>query len=80
MELNIREALRYLGVRGTEEALLADMTALARELQNRITPRFTWRAFDLTGPSEFRIPDSEITSPPPSSHPGAPRRSAAQPA
>lgn len=60
MELNIREALRYLGVRGADEALLADMTALARELQNRITPRFTWRAFGLTADSEFAILDSAL--------------------
>lgn len=60
MELNIRDALRYLGVRGADEALLADMTALARELQNRITPRFTWRAFGLTADSEFTIPDSAL--------------------
>ena len=44
MELNIAEALRYLGAARPDEALLADMSALAEELQRRITPRFIWRA------------------------------------
>ncbi len=43
MELNIDEALRYLGVRGVpDEALQQQMSALARELQEHIRPRFTW--------------------------------------
>ena len=46
MELNILEALRYLGVREADDALHAQMTVLAQELQSRITPRFTWAAAD----------------------------------
>ncbi len=43
MTLNILEALRYLGIRGDPPAeLLASLSALAEELQTRITPRFTW--------------------------------------
>ena len=60
MELNIPDALRYLGVREADDALHAQMSALAQELQSRITPRFIWRAFDLTSTSEFRIPDSGL--------------------
>ena len=61
MALNIHEALRYLGVREADDALLAQASALAQELQNRITPRFTWRAVDLINNSGFRIPDSELS-------------------
>lgn len=60
MELNIDEALRYLGVREDPEgALHRQMSALASELQARITPRVIWRAFDLASNSEFQIPNSE---------------------
>ncbi|MBQ4581295.1 MAG: methionine synthase [Clostridia bacterium] len=61
MALNIHEALRYLGVKQSDDALLAQASALAQELQNRITPRFTWRAVDLINNSGFRIPDSELS-------------------
>ncbi len=43
MELNIDEALRYLGVKDDPDGSLhVQMTALAEELQRRIQPRFTW--------------------------------------
>lgn len=43
MELNIPEALRYLGIRGkADETLRQQMTALAQELRTRIKPRFVW--------------------------------------
>ena len=61
MALNIHEALRYLGVKQSDDALLAQASALAQELQSRITPRFTWRAVDLINNSGFRIPDSELS-------------------
>lgn len=61
MALNIHEALRYLGVKQADDALLAQASALAQELQNRIIPRFTWRAVDLINNSGFRIPDSELS-------------------
>ena len=61
MELNITEALRYLGVHGEpDEPLLQQMSALAQELQARIQPRFIWRSFALTSNSEFRIPHSAL--------------------
>lgn len=53
MELNILEALRYLGVREADDALHAQMTVLAQELQGRITPRFTWA---LTDTAELALP------------------------
>ncbi len=60
MALNIDEALRYLGVRDDPDGSLhAQAAALAQELQSRITPRFTWRAFDLTPDSALRLPPSE---------------------
>lgn len=48
MELNIDEALRYLGVREDDGTLRAQMSALAEELQSRITPRFTWVLADVS--------------------------------
>lgn len=60
MALNIKEALRYLGVKQADDALLAQASALAQELQSRITPRFTWRAFDLIDNTEFQLPDSAL--------------------
>lgn len=49
MELNISEALRYLGVREDPDGTLhARMSALSEELQCRITPRFTWALADAS--------------------------------
>lgn len=54
MELNITEALRYLGVRGEADASLhQQMSALARELQSRIQLRFVWT---LTTPAVLSLP------------------------
>lgn len=48
MKLDIREALRYLGVRGEPEAaLLEQMAQVAAKLTGEITPRYTYRVFDL---------------------------------
>lgn len=49
MELNITEALRYLGIRDTaDEALHQQMSILATELQVRIQPRFVWTLLPAT--------------------------------
>lgn len=49
MELNISEALRYLGVREPDNGTLhASLSALAEELQSRITPRFIWALADVS--------------------------------
>ena len=43
MALDISEALRYLGVTGVpDDDLSAQLAGLARELEERITPRFSW--------------------------------------
>lgn len=48
MTVNIDEALRYLGVKADPEGSLhAQMTALAAELQGRVTPRFLWVLADV---------------------------------
>lgn len=63
MKLNIDEALRYLGVRETPDGPMhREASALAQELQRRITPRFTWRAADLTSHSELRFPNCELAN------------------
>jgi hypothetical protein len=48
MELNIAEALCYLGAPNPDAALLSGLTALAEELQSRIVPRFTWALADTS--------------------------------
>lgn len=48
MELNIDEALRCLGIREADDALLSSMSTLALELQSRITPRFMWALADVS--------------------------------
>lgn len=54
MELNIGEALRYLGVQGNaDEALRIQLSALAEELTSRIQPRFSWT---LTEVSALALP------------------------
>lgn len=53
MDIDIREALRYIGVKAGDAGLLPQMEALARELQDRITPRFTWA---LTTPEALALP------------------------
>ena len=48
MTVNIDEALRYLGVKADPDgSLRAQMTALAAELQGRVTPRFIWTLADV---------------------------------
>ncbi len=42
MNIDIAEALRYLGAAG-DASLLPEMAALAAELADRIRPRWTWR-------------------------------------
>lgn len=49
MALNIDEALRYLGVKADPDGSLHQQAAaLAKKLQSRITPRFTWVLADVT--------------------------------
>ena len=46
MELDLREPLRYLGVRGKPDpALSAGLSAVADRLTRTVTPRWAWRVF-----------------------------------
>lgn len=46
MTLDVREPLRYLGVRGEPDgALLAEITAVADRLTRTVAPRWVWRSF-----------------------------------
>lgn len=48
MELNISEALRYLGVRGAPDpALLSQLSTAADRLARAAPPRWVWRAYPL---------------------------------
>ena len=47
-EISRREALRYLGVRGTpDEALIRDLDRCAKRLLSAARPRVCWRIFSL---------------------------------
>lgn len=48
MELDIREPLRYLGVRGEPDpALRSELSAVADRLTRAVTPRWVWRVFHV---------------------------------
>ncbi len=48
MELNVSEALRYLGVRGVPDPpLLSQLSAAADRLARAAPPRWVWRAYPL---------------------------------
>lgn len=48
MELNVSEALRYLGVRGAPDpALLSQLSTAADRLARAAPPRWVWRAYPL---------------------------------
>lgn len=49
MELNLSEALRYLGAPGKPDpALLAQLSAMSDKLTRSVAPRWVWRAFPLS--------------------------------
>ena len=49
MELNLSEALRYLGAPGEPDpALLAQLSAMSDKLTRSVTPRYIWRVFPLS--------------------------------
>ena len=48
MELDLREPLRYLGVRGQPDpALYAELSAVAENLTRQVSPRWLWRVFPV---------------------------------
>ncbi len=48
MELDLKEPLRYLGVRGEPDpGLYAQLAAVADKLTRRVTPRWLWRVFPV---------------------------------
>lgn len=49
MELNLSEALHYLGAPGKPDpALLAQLSAMSDKLTRSVTPRYIWRVFPLS--------------------------------
>ncbi len=54
MRLDLREALRYLGVRGEPDpALLARLSAMADKLTRTVEPRWAWRVFHVKHTFDF---------------------------
>ncbi|MGN0745690.1 MAG: methionine synthase [Aristaeellaceae bacterium] len=47
MTIDVEEALRYLGAGDADGSLRRAMAEAAKELEARITPRWTWRTFAL---------------------------------
>ena len=65
MELNVSEALRYLGVRGAPDpALLSQLSAAADRLARAAPPRWVWRAFPLVhGPEGPALVGADLALP-----------------
>lgn len=65
MELDLSEALRYLGVRGEPDpALCSQLSAAADKLKRRVAPRWAWRAFPLTpGPGCPALEGADLALP-----------------
>ncbi len=60
MDINIKEALRYLGVREETDELYEKARRIEKELKKEITPKFTYRVFDIKreGEEYILLPDS----------------------
>lgn len=62
MEVDVAEALRYLGAANAPEELRQQVAGIAKELSRRITPRYTYRVFSLIRTGEdFCLPQAGIT-------------------
>ncbi len=65
MELDMREALRYLGVRGEPDKALAEQVAqVAHRLTGELVPRYVYRVFDLERTDRgYALAGTDITLP-----------------
>lgn len=65
MELDIAEALRYLGIKNSPpEELRLEMAEIAGRLTSAIRPRYTYRVFSLApGPDGITLQEANITLP-----------------
>ena len=62
MTINVEEALRYLGAGNADDDLRRAMADTAKELEARITPRWTWRVFPLEQDT-LRLQGTEVALP-----------------
>ncbi|MGN1021708.1 MAG: methionine synthase [Aristaeellaceae bacterium] len=60
MTIDVEEALRYLGAGGADGSLRRAMADAAKELEARITPRWTWRTYRLAR-EPLRPEGTEVT-------------------
>ena len=65
MELNVDEALRYLGIGGqAAESIRASVAAVADKLTAAIQPRYTYRVCSLQKTEAgFLLPEAELVLP-----------------
>ena len=65
MELNVDEALRYLGIGGqAAESIRASVAAVADKLTAAIQPRYTYRVYSLQKTEAgFLLPEAELVLP-----------------
>lgn len=62
MELNIDEAMRYLGAADAGEAVRADVAAMAARLTAAVRPRYTWRVCSLVRTQDgFSLPQAGLS-------------------
>lgn len=62
MDVNVAEALRYLGASGAPEELRRQVAQVGEELSRAVTPRYTYRVFSMERKGEaFVLPQAGIT-------------------
>ncbi len=62
MDINVDEALRYLGAQGADDQTRAEAERAARELEERVAPRYTYHDFVLEETAEgFYLPAAGLT-------------------
>lgn len=62
MDVNVAEALRYLGASGAPEELRRQVAQVGEELSRAVAPRYTYRVFSMEREGEaFVLPQAGIT-------------------
>ena len=64
MKVPVKEALRYLGAANADEETRRKALETAKELEERLQPRFVWRLLKIEkGPDGIRLPEAGLTLP-----------------
>ena len=64
MDIDVKEALRYAGVRAPDEAALRAMRQVAEQIVQRVSPRYTYRIFAVAHTEQgVFLPDAGLILP-----------------